>query len=78
MALQRRQRRIAAEAVRRGLSLRQNVAQAVRTLSGRAMRRAPAVVPATDTDLDEGAAHHKAAVTAMHRKDLEWPDQPRT
>jgi len=78
MALQRRQRRIAAEAVRRGLTLRQNVAQAVRTLSGRAMRRSPAVVPAPDIVLDESAAPQKAAVTATRRKDLEWPDQPRT
>jgi hypothetical protein len=63
MALQRRERRIAAEAARRGSSLRQHVARAVRTLSERAMRRSAAIVPLEDPDLDESAAHQEAAVT---------------
>jgi hypothetical protein len=78
MAVQRRQRRIAAEAVRRGLSLRQHVAAVVRAVSGRALRRSPAVLPTADIDLDESAARQKAAVTPVHRKELEWPDQQRT
>jgi len=78
MALQRRQRRIAAEAVRRGSSLRQHVALAVRTLAERAMRRSAAGGPLTDLDLNQSAAHQKAGVTAVLRKGLEWPDHPRT
>jgi len=74
MALQRRQRRIAAEGVRRGVSRRQHLAQAIRTFSERAMKSSAAIVPLKDLDLDESAAYQNAAVTAVLRKDLEWLD----
>jgi len=77
MALQRRQRRVAAEAARRGSSsIRQRVALAVRTLTERATGRSAAVVPLEDPDLDQSGANQPAAVTAEPRRDLEWPDRP--
>jgi len=73
MALQRRQRRIAAEGVRRGVSRRQHLAQAIRTFSERAMRRSAAIVPLKDLGVDESAAHQSAPVTAVQEPDCWIP-----